>query len=162
MKAFQFRLEKALEVRRRQLELEENRFQLQTAALAELDRTRAELEATAIRAEVQVRGWDPLSGRDLAALTSFRAHAENQQRILATRRAEQQRRLEAQRTAMMEARRQFRLLERLRERQLAEWRTAVDREAEQFAAECHLAGIVRRRLYQDTAETQRRGEEGQE
>ena len=52
MKAFQFPLERALEWRRRQLEIEESRFKQQAAALAELDRTRAELESVAIRAEL--------------------------------------------------------------------------------------------------------------
>jgi len=115
------------------------------AAVSELDRTRAELEATAIRAEAQVRAWSPLAGRDLAALAAFRTHVQSQEQKLALRRAECRQQLEAQKAAMLEARRRCRLLERLRERQFAEWRAASDREAEQFATECHLAGIARRR-----------------
>jgi len=145
MKAFDFRLEPVLELRRRQLDLEEDRLRRLAAAVSELDRTRAELEATAIRAEAQVRAWSPLAGRDLAALAAFRTHVQSQEQKLALRRAECRQQLEAQKAAMLEARRRYRLLERLRERQFAEWRAASDREAEQFATECHLAGIARRR-----------------
>ena len=145
MTPFRFPLEKILHWRRVQLELEENELQRQAAALAELDRVRAELEAAAIRTELQVREWSPLSGRDLAALSGFRLHVQHEERALAARRAERQKQLDAQQQAMLEARRRCRLLERLRERRLAEWRLASDRELEQFAGECYLAGVVRQR-----------------
>jgi hypothetical protein len=145
MKAFRFRLERVLEWRRLQLEMEENRLQLQMAALAELDRTGAELEAAAIGAELQVRAWSPLSGRDLGSLSGFRRYVQNEERTLAERRARSQRELGEQEAAMLEARRRCRLLERLRERQWAEWQATGDRELEQFATESYLAGTIRRR-----------------
>jgi hypothetical protein len=145
MNAFRFSLEKVLAWRRLQLEIEENRFRQQAAALAELDRARAELESSAIRAELQVRGWAPLCGGDLSALAGFRQHVQTEEQVLAGKRAESQRRLEAQAKAMLEARRRCRLLEKLRLRRWEEWRTAADRELEQFAAESFLSGMVRRR-----------------
>ena len=145
MKSFHFPLHKALEWRRVQLELEENRYKQLVAALAEIDRTRAELEVTGIRAEVQVRAWSPLAGRDLATLAQFRDYVDRQERTLAVRRAACQHQLKAQQRVMLEARRRCRLLERLRERRVAEWRVESDREAEQFASECYLAGVARRR-----------------
>jgi len=145
MNSFRFPLERALEWRRRQLEIEENRFKRQAAALAELDRARAELESAAIRAELQVRGWAPLLGQDLSALAGFRFDVQAKEEALAARRAEGQRRLEAQQQCMLEARRRCRLLEKLRERRWTEWRAAADRELEQFAAENYLAGLVRNR-----------------
>lgn len=145
MNAFRFPLERALEWRRRQLEIEENRFKQQAAALANLDRARADLESTAIRAELQVRGWAPLLGQDLTALAGFRADVKTKEEALAGRRAECQRQLEAQQRLMLEARRRYRLLEKLRERRWQEWRAAADREIEQFAAENYLAGLVRNR-----------------
>ncbi len=145
MKAFHFPLEKVLAWRRLQLDLEESRFKRQSAALAALDRTRAELEATAIRAEVQVRAWTPLAGEDLAALARYRDYVDHAERTLAVRRAACQHQLEEQQKLMMEARRRCRLLERLRDRRLAEWRVHSDRELEQFASECYLAGVARQR-----------------
>ncbi|HEY1241592.1 MAG TPA: hypothetical protein VGF16_13595 [Bryobacteraceae bacterium] len=145
MNSFRFPLERALEWRRRQLEIEEGRFKQQAAALAELDRARAELESAAIRAELQVRGWAPLLGRDLSALAGYRVDVKNKEEVLAARRVERQRQLEAQQRVMLEARRRCRLLEKLRARRWEEWRVAADREIEQFAAENYLAGIVRNR-----------------
>lgn len=145
MKAFRFSLEKALHWRRVQLEMEEKQFQRQAAGLAEMDRVRAELEAAAIRAEVQVRNRKPLAGLDLAALAGFRQYVHNEEQALAARRAECQDQLNQQQRIMMEARRRYRLLERLKERRLAAWRAAADRELDQLAAESHLAGIARRR-----------------
>lgn len=145
MTQFRFPLERVLHWRRVQLEQEENRLQRQAATLAAVDRQRAELEAAAARTEIQVRQWSPLSGRDLAALAGFRTHVQNEGRRLAAQRAKEQAQLNVRRQAMLEARRRCRLLERLRERRLAEWRMEHDREAEQFATECYLAGLARRR-----------------
>ena len=46
---------------------------------------------------------------------------------------------------MLEARRRCRLLERLKERRLAEWTTARDHEVEEIAAESYLARWSQRR-----------------
>jgi hypothetical protein len=94
---------------------------------------------------MQVRAWSPLAGRDLAALAGFRVHVRDQERKLAVRRAECLRHIAAQQSAMLEARRRYRLLERLQERQLHEWQLLSSREIEQLAAESHLAGLARRR-----------------
>src|ERR1035441_9814341 len=73
MKAFQFPLEKALDWRRIQLELEEVRYKQQLADLAGLDRQRAEVEASGIRAEIQVREGRPIDARALPPLCRIRA-----------------------------------------------------------------------------------------
>lgn len=145
MTPFRFPLAQVLQWRRRQLELEEEKLKRHAADLAEMDRVRAELEAAAVRADVQVRDWPILAGRDLTALAGFRLHVQNEERMLAGRRAECRKKFEAQQTIMLEARRRCRLLERLEQRRLAEWRRECDRELEQLAAEFHLAAIVRRR-----------------
>lgn len=145
MKAFRFSLEKVLTWRRIQLELEENKLKQQHAVLAAMDRARAELEAAGIRAELEVRDCPSLSGLDLRALAGFRLHVQNEERAIAARRLEFLKQLEAQQNAMLEARRRCRLLERLKERRLAEWQAASDHELEQLAAESYLAGVVRRR-----------------
>ena len=152
MISFRFPLQKVLDWRRTELEIEEIKFKRQTAALADLDRARAELEAAGVKAEVQVRDWSPLSGRDLAALGSFRLFIKMKEKDIALRRVECQEKLDAQQRAMLEARRRCRLLERLKERRLSEWNLAQNRELEQLAAESHLAQWSRRRaqaIYND-------------
>ena len=88
MKSFQFPLEKALDWRRIQLELEEARHKQQVAAVAALDRRRAEIEASGIRAEIQVREWSPIAAGDLAALGNFRLQVKAQESEIARHRFE--------------------------------------------------------------------------
>lgn len=139
MTSFRFRLERVLEWRRTELELADARFKQQAAALAELDRQHAELEATGIRTEIEVRQWRPVSGSDLAALGGFRLELRKREQALAARRAECQKELTRRQELMLEARRRLRLLERLKERRLAEWRAAWDRELDEQAAMSYLA-----------------------
>ena len=139
MNAFRFPLERVLGWRRSELELEEHKFQQLVAAVAAVDREMADLAATRIQAETTVREWSSLSGSDLAALGSFRLYAVKKNTELAARRVVCARRVADGRNAMLEARRRFRLLERLRERRYEEWRLARDKELEDLASESYLA-----------------------
>ena len=145
MKAFRFPLEKALDWRRVQLGLEEVRYKQQVGALAGLDRQRAEVEASGIRAEIQVREWRPIAARDLTALGDFRLYVKAREREIARLRFEAAQKLAEQQKLMLEARRRCRLLERLKERRLAEWIAQRDREVEEVAAESYLARWSRRK-----------------
>ena len=139
MTGFRFPLQKVLDWRRTQLELEEVRFKQQVAALAELDGARARLEAAGMQAELQVRDWSEMRGGDLAALGSFRLDVKQRENQIAARRVECQKSLETQQGIMLEARRRSRLLERLKDRRCAEWQAARDRELEELASESFLA-----------------------
>ena len=145
MKTFQFPLEKALDWRRVQLELEEARYKQELAALAGLDRQRAEVEASGIRAEIQVREWNPVAAGDLTALGNYRLYVKSQESEIARRRYAAAQKLAEQQKLMLEARRRCRLLERLKERRLTEWTVARDHELEQIAAESYLARWQRRK-----------------
>ncbi len=145
MNAFRFRMEKVLEWRRLQLEQEEARFRQQAAALSALDRSRAELEAAGIRAEVEVREFRPLAGADLRALGAYRVDVRRRETRLADQRLECTRELAVRQQALLEAQRRCRLLERLKERRLAEWRKGLDRELQEVASESFLARWNRER-----------------
>jgi hypothetical protein len=149
MKAFIFPLEKALDWRRIQLELEEVHYKQQVAAVSGLDRQRAEVEASGIRAEIQVREWRPIVGGDLSALGSFRLYVKSRESEIARLRFEADKKLAEQRKLMLEARRRFTLLERLKERRLTEWTATRNSEVEQIAAESYLARWNRRRPSRD-------------
>jgi len=105
MTAFRFRLERVLEWRRTELELEESRLQQLIKALMELDSERARIEAAGIRAEIEVRAWRPLAGSDLEALAAFRQHVVGREKQIEARRDEARRRVESQQAALLEARR---------------------------------------------------------
>jgi flagellar export protein FliJ len=144
MTAFRFRLEKVLQWRRKQLDLEEAKYQQRVREIAELEAERSSMEAAGIGAETQVRAWSPVTGSDLAALASYRKYVAVQEQQVDVRCADARKRAEEQQKAMFEARRRCQLLERLRERRMAEWQTAADKELEQLAAESHLARLSRR------------------
>jgi hypothetical protein len=139
MTNFRFSLQKALDLRRLQLELEESKFRQQAAALAELDRLGEEMRTQCARAENQVREGGSAVGRDLAALGDFRRYAQAKEKELAKRRMEGEKALVELRQAMLEARRRCLLLEKLKERRQADWDKALNRELEELANESFLA-----------------------
>jgi flagellar export protein FliJ len=139
MTTFRFRLQKVLDLRHTQLETEESRFKQQLAALAGLDSERAGWAAAGSKAENQVRDFNPLAGSDLTALGNFRLTVKQQQKEIDARRLECHKSLEAQQSVMLEARRRCRLLERLKEKRLAEWTSERDHELEQLASESFMA-----------------------
>ena len=141
MKAFRFALERVLDWRRMELDQAEMAFKQQSAALAEIDRQRAQTETADLRAQMEVRAWRPVSGVDLAALGEFQVESRRRQQKLYASRQQCETELVGRRQAMLEARRRLRLLERLKERRIAEWQTARDLELEQQAAEAYLARI---------------------
>lgn len=143
MTAFRFRLEKVLQWRRKQLELEEAKYQQRVREVAELQAERSRIAAAGTGAETQVRAWSPLTGSDLAALANYRKYVAAQEQQIAVRCGEARQRAEAQQKAMFEVRRRCQLLERLKERRMAEWQSAADAELEQLAAESHLARLSR-------------------
>lgn len=139
MRAFRFPLQKALELRARQLDLEEAKFERAAAALAAVDREREILLSSVTAAEALVRGVAPVPGEDLAALGAFRVRTGAEEKRIAQRRAKSEMALEEQRGVMLEARRRLRLMERLKERRHAEWSAEAAKELEEMAAESYLA-----------------------
>jgi len=144
MNAFRFRLERVLEWRRGQLDHEELLYKQQAAALAALDRERHAVAESGRQAEVQVRSLNPLLGRDLAGLDGYRGYVRNREAELEGLRAACERRLAERRQAMLEARRRFRLLEKLKERRRTEWQGAADKEIEELAGESYAAQWTRK------------------
>lgn len=139
MKAFHFPLEAALKWRRTRLEAEEAAL---ARLVAERDRALAEarenLEAGA-RAARELIGAPQAAASELWALDGYRRAVTSRARVLQERARAAERRVDAQRARLQEARRQCRLLENLKERRLAEWRQEADREVENFAADSFLA-----------------------
>ena len=144
MTPFRFRLEKVLQIRRMELDREEATLRQHTLAVSELEKRQAQLDQAAAQAEVEVRAQAELAGSDLAALASFRHYLAGQTTQLAKQIREARERAAAQQKILLEARRRCELLERLKQKRLAEWRAAADHELEQLAAESYLANASRR------------------
>jgi hypothetical protein len=143
VKAFQFRLQRVLDWRRAQLQVEEMKLRQHTGAIAELDRARAELDEAKTTANAQVRHWTALQGSDLAALDGFLARLRRHATQIERERATRVQAMQEQQRVTMDASRRCRLLERLQARRREEWQAAADRELENFAGEAYLARLVR-------------------
>src|SRR6266540_1106954 len=139
MQRFHFALAKVLDFRRRQLELEEAKFEAlhsERRAL-ESESSRLEGEVLETRGSLMVTGF--AESQDLVAADLYLRHLSAEKKRHASRVAEWQVRASKQQQAVVEARRRVRLFEKLEERQLREWKTAADREQENLAAELFLA-----------------------
>jgi hypothetical protein len=139
VRAFVFPLRRALEWRRTQLNLEENKLQRLTAALEELRLAEVRLDLVKARTEQAVREAGTVEANDLWALAAYRQRLMAQLRALAQQKREGEQQVAAQRRWMLEVQRQCRLLEKLEERRRAEWQADADREMEALAAESFLA-----------------------
>jgi hypothetical protein len=115
MKSFRFPLQRALDIGSRRLALAEAKFQRAAASVAHSDREREILLQARDAAENQVRRAEAVPGGELATLGWFHKRAAAEEKRIAQVRAERVRILEASRAAMLEARRQFRLLEEMEE-----------------------------------------------
>jgi hypothetical protein len=126
------------------LELAEGRLRRQVGVLAELDRQSNLLAEQLFAAETDVRTGPNLNGSDLAALAGFRRYVDQRREHLATRRAQEERKLAEIEAALLEARRRCRLLERLEQRRREEWTRLSNAEIERTASENYLAQWTQR------------------
>jgi flagellar export protein FliJ len=139
MTAFSFRLERVLEWRKAQLDLAQAALSRVAAEHARWDATLAKLANARAQADAMVQSREPVNGAELGALSRYQAYVEQQRKIALDRRRDCEARLEQQRARVLEARREHRLLEKLRQVRRAEWESAVNREFEALAAETYLA-----------------------
>ncbi|HLM99450.1 MAG TPA: hypothetical protein VK335_09230 [Bryobacteraceae bacterium] len=139
MTAFSFRLERVLEWRQAQLELAQAALSRVAGECARWDATLAKLANARAQAEALVQSSGPVNGADLGALARYQAHVEQQRKVALDRRRECGIKMDQQRARVLEARRDYRLLDKLRQVRRAEWESAVDREFEALATETYLA-----------------------
>jgi len=142
VKKFAFTLETARRLRERQAEVEEARLQGLLAERNGIEGRLAELgdELAREHRRIEDRSFD---GREVQALDGFRVWAGREEQRLKATRAECELRIRKQRAAVVEARRRFELVDRLKEKALIEWQAAGVKEQEDLAAELHLARRVR-------------------
>jgi len=144
VRAFEFPLRRALEWRRTQLELEENKLRQLAATLEEMALAAVKLDLVKSRAEQTVREASTVEAGDLWALAAYRQRLIAERQALDARRKACEQQCAAQRQRVLEAQRQCRLLEKLAERRRAAWLREADRELENLASESYLAGWNRR------------------
>lgn len=143
MKRFSFRLDRVLEWRRSRMEAQQRELERMLAERARLEAEHALLDAALEAARRSVfeaaAPGRAVDGPTLVALENFGRSVRQEQGRLARRRAELERSISTQRARLVAARRDFRLLEKLRERALAAWERDYAREVEALASELYLA-----------------------
>jgi flagellar export protein FliJ len=142
MQRFHFRLKSVLGWRTLQLEIERSRLEALVAERRRAEEDLAQLSDERAAAD-KLLGSETVEGQALAALDAHRYSLERAAGRLRAARADCERRIAAQRATVLAAERQVRLLEKLKERRLAEWRLENDRELEALASETFLAKWVR-------------------
>jgi flagellar export protein FliJ len=139
MQTFRFRLEKVLEWYTRQYELEERKLTVCLAALAEAKASIASLLAERLTIESDLLSLSAIPAHDLAALSLYRLGAKRRELELNVVRNRREAEVEAQRVKLQAAERRVRLLEKLRERRVAEYTYAETRELEELASDAYFA-----------------------
>ena len=139
MKKFSFGLDRVRAWRSEQVETEKLKLRrlfderhAMEAAGALLDRELSEAEKT-------VRSQARLDAQQLCALDAFKLYVKSEKSRLVARLAECDHRIAAQRQRLLDVRRQFRLLERMKQRELDDWNHALTHEIDELAAEVHLS-----------------------
>jgi flagellar export protein FliJ len=139
MKPFCFPLQRVLEFRASRVEEEERKLGLLQQELAGLESAIEQVEQSRRKSAMSVAAAEASRGEELTAMTSFCARLERNRTVLDGKRSVCAQKLARQQENYLEARREHRLLEKLRDRQLAEWTRAEGRELDKVAGELYLA-----------------------
>jgi flagellar biosynthesis chaperone FliJ len=139
MKRFHFPLEKARDWRKITVEREEEKMQRLFAERNLLDQQMRNIEAEQKKLDGELSLAPSRFAEELAAMDSWRQFLIRRRAALAAARAGCESKIQAQRLALLEARRQLQLLQKLEARKKSEWQQAFDQEQENLASELHLA-----------------------
>jgi len=145
MKRFDFPLERVRRWRREQAGLEELKLQQFRAEMAGLQVAQRQIETERAQSEQQVLTQDYIDPLLLESLDSYRQFTAGKVRHLEGRKQQWEVKIQEQLNKVIEARRKFELLERLRKSAFDEWQAAVNKEQEELAAELFLAKSQRKR-----------------
>ena len=143
MKRFQFPLQRVFEWRSLQMRSAEEklaRLQEQQAGLVHRENS---LRAAEVKAAMGLLKLPTMDGSDLQSLAAFQLRMRSQRAELHAARARCQAEIVQQRTRVLIARRDFRVLEKLKEKRLRSWIYLTDREIENTAADAYLARWAR-------------------
>jgi flagellar export protein FliJ len=126
---------------------EEKLAALQHSLAALIHRENA-LIAADLNAELALLKLAAISGPDLQALAAFQKKMKTERGQLKIQRALCEKQIGEQRQRLLKARRDFRVLEKLKERRWKSWTYLAEREVEATAAEAYISKWIRTELEQ--------------
>ncbi|MBL8211682.1 MAG: hypothetical protein JNK87_13265 [Bryobacterales bacterium] len=139
MKKFTFPLESALDWRRRQMETEQARLEALERRRSAMASMLAGIEQSWVAAAEAVTKAKVIEAAELEHLSHYRIAADTKKRRVEGDLRVLAGKLEEQKSRLVEATRQFRLIEKLKEQRREEWQRQVDAQLEQEAGELYLA-----------------------
>ena len=145
MKGFHFPLERVRRWRSEQASLEELKLQQLHAERARLAQAKRDVETESARSAQQVLTQPSIDPLELTSLESYRQHLRRCAYELGNLERQCEAKVVEQRQRLIEARRQFEMLDRLHHKAWTEWLAAGNKEQEELAAEMFLAKSVRER-----------------
>ena len=122
-----------------QVRLAESALERLQAELRDIESVKRNVREERDRAGRSLIATGSATGVELAFLESFRKAADVELARLEKQRTDCRQRLDAYVPLVLESRRNERVLEQLREKQLSQWNAAANRELDSQAAESHLA-----------------------
>ena len=147
MKRFAFPLERIRQFRKTQIDLEYAKLQRLFEEVRVLDASVASLHSTVDEARSPILAsatkGQALYGSDLARIDDYQLYAKQQAEILGKQKQQLLKRVEAQRERLVEARKSFSLLDKLKDRALENWQQEYNKELETLASELYLAKFNR-------------------
>jgi flagellar biosynthesis chaperone FliJ len=139
MQRFQFRLDRVLEWRRKQCQMEEKRLADCLALVRAAKRKVAQLQAERAAVERELLERSAIPAADFLNLGRYRVRADKEETEAAEERRQRLLSAAEQRARVQRTRQRVRLLEKMRDRRLEEHTAAAGRELENLAAEAYLA-----------------------
>lgn len=146
MKAFRFRLEKVMEWRHLQMRAEEEKLAVLQHRLGQLKYRINALTSAELKSEWGLLKQPSVWGSELEAFTSFQARVKFERAAIERDQSQCEKWIVAQRTKLLKARLDFRVLEKLKEKRKEEWTYLSDRELENAAADAHNSRLFRGEL----------------
>jgi flagellar export protein FliJ len=148
VKRFSFPLERVRRWRQTEVDLAQAKLEGFIAALRKLQlaklNLKQQLDAAGAAAQEGTAAGARYDADRLAGLETFRQFVRRRQLEIMMEETQCQRQIDAQRLVVTEARRNYKVLERLREKALAEWNRAYAKELEDMASDLHLAKLRNR------------------
>lgn len=155
MKSFRFNLQRVLDWQLEQCELIENRVKSLCRELGRIQAQIAGAQADLVAAEEMVLSARRLDGASLNSLAAYRIRLRKRTDSLHAERQGCEIRLAQQRAQWIEARKRYRIMERLRHRKLTEYASELDRELDLLAAEAYAARWNADRRHDDSVSARR-------
>jgi hypothetical protein len=143
MKRFLFPLERVRRWRLEQLNVEELKLQKVRADRELLAEAKRQVRDGLAKSRNDVLGQPSVLGLELENLDSYGIHVREMVRGFEKLEQEAETKVVEQRNRVLEARRQFELLDGLRGKALTKWHAEADREQETLAAELYLSRSTR-------------------